>query len=194
MDTQSITLDPSKARELWRAYRKHQHYSEPIDREIMAAYQKLAQGKLIIKALDSIVKAGLGADRLPKLALVRADKKACRCTMDANGSAVMSAEGYDVPWRGDAPPNSCYFRWPAGTFSGAATRYGGRAITPLIPIDHRPKRGLANYHILFEAEWSRVPPRDPYLLRRIGKSDMWVVLAMWDLTEIERAALAARIA
>jgi hypothetical protein len=194
MDTQSITLDPSKARELWRAYRKHQHYSEPIDREIMAAYQKLAQGKLIIKALDSIAKAGLGADGFPKLAIVRADKKACRVDMNDNGACTMFAEGTNRPWRTPALNNSCMFNFPRGSFTGAATRYGGRAITPLIPIDHRPKRGLANYHILFEAEWSRVPPRDPYLLRRIGKSDMWVVLAMWDLTEIERAALAARIA
>lgn len=36
-------------------------------------------------------------------------------------------------------------------------------------------------------------PKDPYLLRRIGKGDMWLVVAAWDLTEVERAALATRL-
>lgn len=42
-------------------------------------------------------------------------------------------------------------------------------------------------------QWQRVPPRDPFLLRRIGKADLWLVVAMWDLTEVERAALATRL-
>lgn len=52
---------------------------------------------------------------------------------------------------------------------------------------------MNKYHILWEAEWSPIPPRDPMLLRRIGKADLWVVVAHWDLTEVERAALSTRI-
>lgn len=52
---------------------------------------------------------------------------------------------------------------------------------------------MAKYHILWEAEWAPIPPRDPMLLRRIGEADLWVVVAHWDLTEVERAALATRI-
>ena len=62
-----------------------------------------------------------------------------------------------------------------------------------MPIHLRPKRGLANYHVLWEAEWTPSPPRDPFLLRRIGKADLWLVVAQWDLTEVERAALATRV-
>jgi hypothetical protein len=69
---------------------------------------------------------------------------------------------------------------------------GGEAIVPIVPVYLRPKRGLANYHVLWEAEWRRIPPHDPMLLRRIG-GDMWLVVAQWDLTEVERAALATRI-
>lgn len=68
-----------------------------------------------------------------------------------------------------------------------------RAVVPLVPLDLRPKRGLANYHVLWEAVWEPAPPVDPMLLRRIGQGDLWVVCAAWDLTEVERAALAARI-
>ncbi len=64
---------------------------------------------------------------------------------------------------------------------------------PIVPINLRPKRGLANYHILWEAEWHNVVPVDPLLLRRLGKGDLWLVVAAWDLTEVEQAALTARI-
>lgn len=37
MNVASITVDRSRARELFRAYKKHQHYSEPIDQEIQYA-------------------------------------------------------------------------------------------------------------------------------------------------------------
>jgi hypothetical protein len=57
----------------------------------------------------------------------------------------------------------------------------------------RPRRGLENYNVLWEAVWQPAPPVDPMLLRRIGEADLWVVVAAWELTEVERAALAARI-
>jgi hypothetical protein len=31
------------------------------------------------------------------------------------------------------------------------------------------------------------------LLRRIGRADLWLVVAGWDLTEVERAALSTRL-
>lgn len=43
METEQIVIDRGKARELWRDYRKHQHWSEPIDREVMHTYQAIAQ-------------------------------------------------------------------------------------------------------------------------------------------------------
>jgi hypothetical protein len=73
------------------------------------------------------------------------------------------------------------------------SRSDHEAMVPMIPAHLKPRRGLANYHILWEAEWERVPPRDPYLLRRIGKADLWLVVAHWDLTEVERAALSTRV-
>ena len=39
-----VTISADTARDLYRAYQKHKHWSTPIDREVMAAYQKLAQG------------------------------------------------------------------------------------------------------------------------------------------------------
>lgn len=195
MDTQSITLDREKARDLYRAYKKHAHYSDPMDDEIRRAYQLLAQGRLVIKALDSIVKAGVGDDGWPKLAISRADLPKCSCMIRSDGSAVMNCEPSRRWRRGNSSPSK-WFDFPIGTFL-VSKRKGyhqdGEALVPPIPLHIRPKRGLENYHILWEAEWQRVPPRDPFLLRRIGVSDMWLVVAMWELTEIERVALAARL-
>jgi hypothetical protein len=190
METTKLEMPRAEARRLYREYRKHQHYSTPMDAEIRRAYQLLAQGRLIIQAIESVKQAGLGPDGFPKLALCRADRPACRISMHGNGSATMFAD--DLPRAGKAAA-SLSLSFPSGAFGSSTNWRNARAILPPVPLHLRPRRGLANYHILWEAEWTPVPPRDPYLLRRIGRSDMWLVVAMWDLTEVERAALAARI-
>ena len=85
------------------------------------------------------------------------------------------------------------FTFPAGSFVNAKETWRAEALVPVPPLHLRPQRGLANYHILWEAEWTKIVPRDPYLLRRIGQADLWLVVAMWNLTEVERAALSTRI-
>ncbi len=185
MNVERIVVDRAKAKELYRAYRKHQHYSEPMDKEIQRAYQLIAQGRMVIKALESIRLAGLGDDGLPKLAIARADKDRCSLTLNNDGGARMDTPGSHRGARGQE------FRFPVGSFGQVKWRRAD-AIVPLIPIHLRPKRALAGYHVLWEAEWTLTPPRDPYLLRRIG-GDMWLVVAAWDLTEVERAAMATRM-
>lgn len=188
METTNIVLDRKKARELYRDYKKHAHWSSPIDDEIRRTYQLIAQGRIVIKALESIKAAGFNADGTPKLAIVRADSPVCSFRK-GNGAAIFAANGVSF-WGRASASQRISVRWPE---LPETKRYQYEAITPLVPIDMRPKRGLANYHILWEAEWEKKIPIDPMLLRRIGKGDLWLVVAAWDLTEIERAALAARL-
>ena len=47
---------------------------------------------------------------------------------------------------------------------------------------------LDRYFILWEADWQRRAPVDPALLRPVG-GDLYVVVATWDLTDLERAVL-----
>lgn len=188
MEVAKIEMTKAEARELYREYKKHQHYSEPIDWELQRTYQLLAQGRLIIQALESIKRAGLDATGHPKLAIARADQKAAFCTMWRDGSCRFTTDG----WSRSASKS---IEFPSGSFRNVPGNgiTNARAALPLIPIKLRPRRGLANYHVLWEAEWTPVPVRDPYLLRRIGKGDLWLVVAAWDLTEVERAALSTRI-
>jgi hypothetical protein len=49
---------------------------------------------------------------------------------------------------------------------------------------------LRHYVTLFEVDqWEPVPPTDPALLKHIA-GDLYAVLAVWDLTELERAVIA----
>ena len=74
------------------------------------------------------------------------------------------------------------------SFTSASAR---RAMVPLVPPPLRPAHALRNYHVLWEADWQQAPPADPALLKHIG-GDLYAVLAIWDLTELERAVLAGR--
>jgi hypothetical protein len=191
MDTQTITLERQEARALYRKYREHQHYSTPIDWEIQRIFQLIAQGKVIVQAIDSIIAAGLDDKGLPKLAIVRADAPLTFWRPNPQGGGEFRM---DAGWPRNNEHRSRHVRIPDGTWPVPGISRTQQAQTPLVPIHLRPKRGLQNYHILFEADWTMAPPVDPLLLRRIGQADLWVVLAAWDLGPIERAVLAGRIA
>jgi hypothetical protein len=203
MHAVSVELDRGKARELYREYKKHVHWSRPIDRECMRAYQFLALGRLVIQALESVKAAGVNTEGegvgFPKLALCRADALTCVATMSHDGSVTMAADDARARYR--RGPGWTVMRsrnilhWPAGSFAPLPNRGKWRAasLVPTPPLHLRPKRGLENYSILWEATWSPMPPTDPLLLRRIGLADLWLVVAQWDLTQIERAAMATRV-
>lgn len=196
METQRLEISRTEARELYRKYKEHLVYSKPIDDEIRRTYQLMAQGRVIIRALESIKAAGLDERGMPKLAICLATSEECLLRMDRDGSARMSANAQQhrqSSWRRPLTANRSRFMFPAGTFEVKKDIWNARALVPMVPIHLRPKRGLANYHVLWEAEWTRVVPQDPMLLRRVSKGDIWLVVAAWDLTEVERAALQARI-
>jgi hypothetical protein len=201
METDRIEIDRKTARELYRKYKEHRAYSAPIDKEIQRAYQLIAQGRMIIRAIQSVASAGQHEDGTPKLALARADAKEVRVSIRPDGGAVMTTRAvFRQPRRRGISDQR--FEWPDGTFPRKLTQpnhWGGtrreyEAPLPLVPVDLRPKRGLENYHVLWEVDqWRPTPPLDPMLLRRVGKSDLWTVVAAWDLSPVERAVMATRL-
>lgn len=189
MHTERIQMDRAEATALWQKYQSHKHHQTPIDAEIERIYKLVSQGKVVVRALESIRAAGLDEKRLPKLAICRADSEGCTLRMRHNGGAEMMSTL--TQWR-DPRADSRRFTFPAGTFPGPVREGTYQAIVPHIPPDIRPARGLASYHILWEAEWSKRAPIDPMLLRRIGKTDFWLCLGVWDLTPVERAVIDSR--
>ena len=192
MHTEPVVIGRAEAHKLWQKYQTHKHYQNPMDAEIERIYKEISKGKLVIRALASVVSAGVDAEGMPALAIARADSAKCFLNLWSDGSARMAT----TEWVNGRTAATNTFGFPAGSFPDNRKINGRRhavALTPHIPPDIRPRRGLANYHILWEAEWHMRPPVDPMLLRRIGKGDLWLVVGAWDLTPVERAAMAARL-
>ena len=186
MDVQILTLDRKHAADMWKKYQTHKHYQSPVDADIEKVYKAIAAGKVVINALSSIVKAGLDNQHLPKLAIARADAKTCYFVGRNGGRCQMLS---DVRWANGNTSRTRYFDFEG--FPDSLTLRDHKSLVPHIPPDIRPKRGLENYHVLWEADWHYEPPVDPMLLRRLGKvGDLWLVVGAWDLTDVERAVMA----
>jgi hypothetical protein len=169
---------------LYRKYQEHRVHQQPYDAEIARIYKHISRGRTVIRALESIRAAGCDEAGLPRLAIAPAHMQECFYSRNSRGEVTFGKQ-----WPRDRDQrNVVRMQWPEAP---ETKRWWHSAQVPLIPIHLRPKRGLANYHILWEAEWSKKYPIDPYLLRRFG-GDCWLVLAACDLTEVERAVMSGR--
>jgi len=192
--TGTITMTKDQALEKVREYRGAIALE---DRMLARGYRALARGRRLIDLQTVIAAGGQYENGLPRLAAIRADATRCWVELHRNGGVTFRDDSSS--WVRNrtrhflglplvfAPRTESLDSW--GGFSGA----GLAAMVPPIPPRHRPRRGaLGDYTVLWEATWERQPrpPGDPALLRRLGGT-MYVVLATWDLTELERTVLAA---
>lgn len=185
MNIEQLKVERGTARKLYREYVQHRDRMTPADREIAAVYRRIAQGQTVIRALHAIAQAGLGERGMPRLAIARADEREIECSVYGGAPGTARFE----------PPGYCRTRtrkFEVRGFEHITEHRRARATVPLIPVHLRPKFSLSNYHILWEAEWGRVYPADPYLLRRFG-GDAWLVVAAWELTDVERAVMQSRL-
>jgi hypothetical protein len=178
----SMSVTQEAALAALREYKQHRAIYDKRDWEIERIYRQIAKGKTVISVADAIRAAGVDEKFRPKLALGRADMPKVRYQL-SGGSGLGTFDFPDyrprIRWRFEVPRMPNPGRWVSCS-----------AIAPRIPPQHRPHtKTLSDYHILWEAEWTDIP-KDPYLLKRIGK-DAWVVLAAWDLTEVEVSVLRA---
>lgn len=192
MNVATITMDKDEARERYNQYRQAigEREATDEDRGIMLGYKALASGKALLD-LGAVFRAcPLDERGRPKLAVGRASWNYAHLTSGRDGSLAFTAERW----------NRRRGRWyrisfPAGTLQRAPslTTYAEhRALVPLIPINLRPQFSLSNYLILWEAVWEPVPPIDPLLLRHLH-GGLYLILASWDLTPLERAVLSGRL-
>lgn len=186
MELESISMDRNAARRAYLDYRnaiRTRHSEE--DAAIMRGYRELAAGRQIVNLPEVMAGAGLDAEGLPKLAIARADLTHIRLKLFRNGAAMFYTPQART-W--NKVLESKTVRLPVGTFSDVPKEIDDRrAMAPIVPAGLRPAAKLENFHILWEADWKRVP-RDPALLKSLG-GGLYAVLAVWDLTELERAVL-----
>lgn len=195
MELATIEATPEEAKAKLDEYRRAvRETHDKTDEMILRGYKELEKGRALIRLTESVRSAGVDDNRLPRLAVARATDERVRCMADSR-TTVFWPESMRVSWWGPqqrAGLNSGVVRLTINRpelLSQGDPR--GSAIVPLIPPALRPARALHRYFILFEAVWEPNPPTDPALIRHLI-GDLWVVVATWDLTELERAAIAVR--
>lgn len=212
MELATIEMERPKAREAFLDYRRavrQRHNAE--DEEIMRGYKALAAGKTLIHLSRTMSAGGTSEFRfrrwrgdteavtavLPKLAVCRAHVPTAYTNgINRNGSLEIRSKQEVI-----ARNTFDRVRLTERTFpmhdlheEGSDWRQRFKAMVPIVPPALRPGYGLHNYHILWEAEWAlHTPPApvDPALLKHIG-GDLYAVIAVWDLTELEQAVLGGR--
>lgn len=215
MDLQPMTMDRAEARRAFLEYRNAVHtaldrevetYDErkraaianqrEADEALMRGYRQLSLGRQIINLRDTIRAGGEDEQHRPKLAIARADERTIDLQRAPDGQVRFNAGWQRSDHRDDRTARNISL--PAGTLSRIPADLTGRvswvyasAIVPSIPPRLRPT-DPTRYHVLWEAEWRRSAPRDPALLRALGDG-LYAVLAVWDLTDLERAVLQMRV-
>jgi hypothetical protein len=198
MTIDTITMDPGAAKLAYREYQaavraersgvRTQWKAE--DLALAQGYKALAKGQRLLNVRQAMRTAGLRvSDGYPRLAICRSDFPRVQVTMGWTGGVTFGPVIGGGRWGRTRKDERVDF--PDGTFSTAEPQRGERVSTlvPIIPPNLRPKTKLDGFHTLWEVEsWTLEPPRDPILLRHLG-GDLYTVLAVWDLTDLERAVL-----
>ena len=196
MELTTIDMPRGDARRAFLEYReavRERHSDE--DAEIMRGYRELAQGRQLIRLSETIAAGGLDDQERPRLAVGPPDYERVwlECAASRDGSSLITYTPRPDPAphagiRSGVVKVNARFDHPA-----APTRWNTRwqALVPIVPPRFRPARYTRKHFILWEAEWFTAraqAPVDPALIRHIG-GDLWAVLAVWDLTEVEQSVL-----
>jgi hypothetical protein len=165
------------------------------DRAILAGYEAIKKHKSIISLRATLAAGGEDDQHRPKLAIARADERAVEMTRWDNGRVdYKGVQHWTDNTYAEKPHNTNrdfqFFELLShveGLGRQGWHRIEFEAVVPHIPPGLRPD-ALERYNILWEADWQRMQPIDPALLRHL-RGDLFVVVATWDLTELERAVL-----
>lgn len=182
----------------WAAREKFLEYRDAVaagqsnesDEVVMATYRELAKGRTVLDLHQTLRNAGTDSWGRPHLAIARADKRKVQFgyRYDTSRPVFYDSVGDGPSWSRRARKAMNSFTLPYDTFQRVNGFRDCVALVPSIPPDLRPgKTQRRKYAILWEAEWEG-PPEDPMLLAPI-KGKFYAVVATWDLTPLERAAL-----
>lgn len=190
----SMTDLRSTATEKWKEYTKAARaYKDPVYKDLQKVYNQVKNGQKVIDIGKVIAKGGVHKDIKPRLAIAKIGWKTVECTYYEDGSVTFS---YPQSWQRRSKIHDVILSKILPLFkTGIQWQNAQKLQAPVPPVPPRflPKKLTDDYYILWEVdEWKMIPPTDPYLLRRITKN-MFVVLAGWDLTEIEKSVMAGRM-
>lgn len=185
------------------------------DAAIAEGYRLLAAGKRLLRLHDTIAAGGQDDGYKPRLAVAPTSADVVYLTRTSVGDVRFTVSDEPRPWGSwsrdvcaggvqiaDVLPgigddegwsSNASASWNRMRDHHLSRQCEWRAMVPVVPPRFR-HRGWRGAHVLFEAEWARhTPPApiDPALIRHV-RGDLWVVLGVWDLTDLERAVLLER--
>ena len=192
MDVATIEFDPDAVAIQLKEYRRRKH--KDAESEYSAAEKLLAaavdNGKPIVNVADAIAFGEFDDKGRPLLAIARADRKQVR--VDRRGYSPFIT--FDATAHGGRQTETLVRTIERSVLRKNSKWCNGYATVPMVPPRVRPKTGqLKDWFILWEVDiWHDQPivdpPHDPWLLKHID-GDFYSVLAGWDLSPIERAAM-----
>ena len=192
-----FNIPKEKALKAWKEYLELLKNRDDEGAKVLKeAYYHASKGRKIIDIYQAMQNAGVNKDGWPQLAICRADGKEGMFRRRAKGAGLFHHEHlrrWDTGTRFSVLlPEGCFMDLPVDEWNREKDqRY---ATIPTIPAKYYPKGKLEKYYILWEVEeWYEksqipVPPIDPFLLKRLSPN-LFVVLAEWDLTPLERAVI-----
>ncbi len=196
MEVEQIKMDRSMARDHFMRYQnllRERRIKERSREDIalMRGFKALSKGQQVIDLFVTMKKIGLDERMRPKLAICRANATKVYYRHANNGGGVFSNDNDFHRVRHSGRISFAEGIFPAVTDTQVRWR-SLSALVPILPARLRPTAALSNYHILWEPEWDEEPPHDPILLKRIARYT-FVILAQWDLTELERSVMRGTI-
>lgn len=193
MNIETFSETKKVATEKWREYNQAvKKTSDPLYKELKSVYNQMKAGKKVIDIFKVIQKGGVHENFHPKLAIAKATSKKVICRYFQNGTVYFlnKDEWSSKVYAADVDLKNCL---PVISHFKSFESHRLTAPVPIIPAKHLPDKLTDDYYILWEVdEWKMVPPTDPWLLRRITRT-LFVVLAGWDLTPLEKAVMAGRM-
>ena len=202
MEIATVEMNQYQARRKFLEYRaacRERQTAE--DKAIMAGYKALSQGRKVLHIGQVMQEAGVNYLGQPELAIIRADATKVYFESYQWRHKIGSKQTTAGETRGGhvfATSNNAFSDKrlsthrvviPQDAFPAMTRRISCEASVPMIPPQFRPKGSLENYYILWDAKWDKKAPLDPLLLKPISPL-MYAIVAMWDLTPLERAIMA----
>ena len=202
MNTPIITMDKEEAKAHYHEYLSATKVrKEKYVEELKNLYRHLSEGAKVLDIYAAFKESGVNKFGDPNLGIAPADVRQITFVKESLGGGHFSKGRW---------PDRYSVALPSGTFgswktisredavdrkreweTGNIERQQIVAKVPLIPPLLLPEsKSLDGYYVLFEVEkWDEIPTaKDPYLLKRIN-ANAFVVLAEWDVTEIELAVV-----
>lgn len=188
----NTALIPMTAEEAALALQDFGEPSTDEDKMMAKAYRLMKQGKRVLNLYETFRKAGCNTEGLPRLAIAPA--RATEIFLHYKGANWQHVWFSMERWREKGSYRGQFVAIPKENVPGiqphnpADWKEFPRAVVPQIPPKYRPS-DLYPFFLLWDAKWEAAKaPIDPILLKKIG-GPLYLVVAAWDLTPLERSLL-----